>query len=529
MKHSRVLPLSTITLLLVTLGAPGKAHSQLADSTQTGTPNAGINKSFADEIGAGRGSIMTPGSSLFIIERDPFRAVRRGRQIFQRKFTREQGQGPRVNDTSTGDLTVTPALGAGMVDSGAGCPGRPRGWAGAGGDVATRPDSRDSPHLFGIGLREMLADEITADLRAIRASAAAQAAGSHAAVTLKLVSKGIDFGSITAVPDGTFNTSDVSGVDTDLRVKPFFAEGRTFSIREFLVGAFKDEMGLEAVDPDLLTASAGGHVTTPSGIVLDGATDKIKAPPVASEGSDGDGDGVTNEIPTSIVDFEEFYLLNYFSPATYEATETTAQGLRLFESLGCAQCHVQNLQINHDRRVADLATDYDTVRGIFNSMYSTATPLLMSMSDGSGFAPLKSPARNPFMVTNIFTDFKRHDLGPTFYERNYNGTTQKLFMTRALWGVGSTSPYGHDGRSINLREVILRHGGEAQAARDGFDHLSDPNKVRVQEFLNSLVLFPPDDTASTLDPGDPSAIGFPQKAHGSIKLTVLFNDPKDVE
>jgi len=69
--------------------------------------------------------------------------------------------------------------------------------------VATRPDSRDSPHLFGIGLREMLADEITADLRAIRASAAAQAAGSHAAVTLKLISKGIDFGSVTAMPDGT--------------------------------------------------------------------------------------------------------------------------------------------------------------------------------------------------------------------------------------------------------------------------------------------------------------------------------------
>ena len=195
MKYSRVLSLSTITLLLITLVAAGKAHSQLTDSTQTGTPNAGINKSFEDEIGAGRGSIMTPGSSLFIIERDPFRAVRRGRQIFQRKFTREQGQGPRVNETSTGDLTMTPALGAGMVDSCAGCHGRPRGSAGAGGDVATRPDSRDSPHLFGISLREMLADEITADLRAIRASAATQAAGSHAAVTLKLISKGIDFGS----------------------------------------------------------------------------------------------------------------------------------------------------------------------------------------------------------------------------------------------------------------------------------------------------------------------------------------------
>jgi CxxC motif-containing protein (DUF1111 family) len=36
-------------------------------------------------------------------------------------------------------------------------------------------------------------------------------------------------------------------------------------------------------------------------------------------------------------------------------------------------------------------------------------------------------------------------------------------MTEPLWGVGSTAPYGHDGRSINLREVILRHGGEALA------------------------------------------------------------------
>ena len=33
--------------------------------------------------------------------------------------------------------------------------------------MATRPDSRDAPHLFGLGLKEMLADEITADLRAL--------------------------------------------------------------------------------------------------------------------------------------------------------------------------------------------------------------------------------------------------------------------------------------------------------------------------------------------------------------------------
>lgn len=35
-------------------------------------------------------------------------------------------------------------------------------------------------------------------------------------------------------------------------------------------------------------------------------------------------------------------------------------------------------------------------------------------------------------------------------------------MTTPLWGVGSTPPYGQDARSINLKEVILRHGGEAE-------------------------------------------------------------------
>jgi CxxC motif-containing protein (DUF1111 family) len=64
------------------------------------------------------------------------------------------------------------------------------------------------------------------------------------------------------------------------------------------------------------------------------------------------------------------------------------------------------------------------------------------------------------LVKNIFTDLKRHDVGPNFYERNYDGTVRTEFMTTPLWGVGSTAPYGHDGRSVNLTEVILRHGGE---------------------------------------------------------------------
>lgn len=92
-------------------------------------------------------------ASLNVIAFDPFRAIRRGRQLFQRKFTRLDGQGTAVGDRF-GNIEVDLAVGAGLADSCAACHGRPRGAAGFGGDVVTRPDSRDAPHLFGLGIKD---------------------------------------------------------------------------------------------------------------------------------------------------------------------------------------------------------------------------------------------------------------------------------------------------------------------------------------------------------------------------------------
>src|SRR5215471_9316040 len=176
------------------------ALGQLIDKTRApNAANEGIHKSLVEEIGSGRGDLNTPGSSLFIINRDPFRAIRRGRQLFQRKFTRSEGQGPNVGD-GAGDVDSNIAIGAGLADSCASCHGRPRGSAGSGGDVVTRPDSRDAPHLFGLGLKEMLGDEITTDLRAIRTAAVAEAKSGNRLVTKDLTSKGIAYGSVTASP-----------------------------------------------------------------------------------------------------------------------------------------------------------------------------------------------------------------------------------------------------------------------------------------------------------------------------------------
>ncbi len=428
-----------------------------------------------------------------------------------------------------GDINTTIGIGAGLSDSCASCHGRPRGSAGGGGDVVTRPDSRDAPHLFGLGLKEMLADEMTAQLRRIQADAVRAARQKGRSVTRPLVAKGIDFGSITAAPSGALDTSGVQGVDADLRVRPFFAQGGTTSIREFVVGAFHAEMGLDAADPDLSVASAGGRVTTPAGMVLDGQLDRVEAPPVANPAHDPDGNVSGSEVPTALVDYMEFYLLNYFKPATYKQTLTTRRGLRTFNEIGCASCHVPDLLIDHDRRVADVETAYDEERGILNNLFATAAPLFNAIADGSGFPAVKKSRGGPFLVRNIFTDFKRHDLGPNFYERNWDGTVQKEFLTRPLWGIGTKAAFGHDGRSVNLAEVILRHGQEAESSRNAFAELEPGKQQAVLDLLRSLVLFPPDDTASNLDPGDRSAPLFPQAGHGSIKLTVLFNDPSDKE
>ncbi len=178
--------------------------------------------------------------------------------------------------------------------------------------------------------KEMLADEMTRSLRVARDQARAEARRTGAAVTRPLVAKGVSFGAITARPDGSFDESGIEGVDADLRIRPFFAHGGTISIREFVVGALRAEMGLEIADPDTAAASTGARIITPAGMLLDGRADRIEAPPVANPYRDINGNVSGGELPTAIVDYLEFYLLNYFKPATYKQTDATRRGLQTF-------------------------------------------------------------------------------------------------------------------------------------------------------------------------------------------------------
>jgi hypothetical protein len=312
-----------------------------------------------------------------------------------------------------------------------------------------------------------------------------------------------------------------------------------------LVGAFNAEMGLESPDIDLIAAQTG-PVVTPAGKLLDGTLDFIENSPAPSPIADPDGDGVVNEIPTSIVDFVEFYLLNYFKPGTGKPSQEATLGRILFTQIGCVNCHVPNLTIDSDRRIADVETVYNPMLGNpINNMFATATlfavpnPAIPAAgADPTGLLP----AGNAFVVRNFFADFKRHDLGLNFHERNYANFVAQVHpsvepppqagtgfttahITEPLWGVGDSPSYGHDGRSGNLDDIIRRHGGEAAAQSAAYAGLPLMGQNWIQAFLRTLVLFSPDDTASNLAGKNVADPLFPQVAHGAIALGALFTTP----
>jgi CxxC motif-containing protein (DUF1111 family) len=267
-------------------------------------------------------------------------------------------------------------------------------------------------------------------------------------------------------------------------------------------------------------------VVTPAGMTFDPDEDFPERPRACATFLDPDGDGVLNEVDPALVDYLEFFLLNSFPPARARQDKRTRKGFHVMERIGCTDCHVRHLRLERDRRALDVEVEHREDKTAFNQLFARVSDLTEKVKDGMS-PPLRQPRRESTLVKNIFTDFKRHDLGPAFHERNFDGTLQTEFMTEPLWGVGSTAPYGHDGRSVSLEQVILRHGGEAASARRRFEKLSSSQQRAVVEALSSLVLYPPDDTSSNLDRADPRVEGFPQEGHGSIDLAPLFTTPGD--
>jgi CxxC motif-containing protein (DUF1111 family) len=82
-----------------------------------------------------------------------------------------------------------------------------------------------------------------------------------------------------------------------------------------------------------------------------------------------------------------------------------------------------------------------------------------------------------------YTDLLLHEMGRGLRTGERDSRTE--FRTAALWGLGGTAPYLHDGSASTVEQAILRHGGEASEARRRFRALGAEDRQRLLRFVST--------------------------------------------
>jgi hypothetical protein len=388
-----------------------------------------------------------------------------GAQIFQLTFTPDVGFGGK--DLPTIARFHTGRRGGPDARKCASCHWR-GGPAGAGdgadnayldgdGDAQSSALERNPPSLVGAGWVETVAREMSEELQGYRDQALAFVKEKGYSVDVAMTAKGVDFGSISVHPDGTVDTSKVVGVDADLVVRPFGWKGSQATIRDAAEDALLIHHGMES---DYLVATAGPERIGASG------------------GLDPDGDGVTSEITEGQVTALVLFLAMAETPQEVppqqpELIPLLAEGIAMFQAIGCASCHVPALPVKSARFLLP-ARD-------------SASTLEVDLATEAAKPRLTPAAQTGTFEVRLYSDLKRHDMGPDLAEaRPDRGVPGQLFVTRPLWGVARSRPYLHDAHAPTLEDAILLHGGEAQASRDAYAAMTDPERAAIRVLLTSL-------------------------------------------
>lgn len=331
-------------------------------------------------------------------------------------------------------------------------------------------NERGTNHIFGAGLLELLAREMTAELQAERRSALRQAAKEGKDVRIKLTAKGVNFGHLTASPDGMVSMDELDGVDMDLVIRPFTQKGVMTSLRQFTINAMNQHAGMEA------TERFGARFT---------GTD------------DFDGDGVKNELSPG--DISALVAWQATLPAPIQkmpddkAWQAAAKtGEANFKSFGCNACHIESLPLSSlkfsDPGPFDVAGTLNTSQVKEPAVYDIglmdwAKKRLKRNNKGEYLVPLFGDLKRHTMTDKTIEVFGNELLPQRFVDRN-------IFMTAELWGVGSTAPYGHRNDITTLNEVILAHAGDARASRDAYAQATEEDRSSIIAFLKTLEIEP---------------------------------------
>ena len=393
-------------------------------------------------------------------------------------------------------------------------------------NIAVDPDNDGEPpfntrntiSVFGNGVLQRLAEEMTEELQAIRdqAKAAAEATPGET-VRRELSAKGIAFGAVSATSandEVAINVAQVEGVDPDLVVRVFGWKGSVTNVRSITRGPAIGGMGMQPEEilwkneenPDDLDPDGDG-------VQREFSVGDITAMTVYTAGQ---------EAPT---DATRLAALGYIAPLTSAQAAQVTVGREAFDAVGCGGCHTPELRLEDtifeeptargngnyfDAMLAEADPGYDPARPVrFDLLSDSQPPHVEAHPDGGA-------------IVSLYGDLKRHAMGrqleepagssnpspagggPLMHDGEPVRIAADVFLTPELWGVGNTGPWLHDARAGSLREAILLHGeddppaagepgrSEAQESRDAFAALSADDKTAVIAFLKNLLTFSPD-------------------------------------
>jgi CxxC motif-containing protein (DUF1111 family) len=267
---------------------------------------------------------------------------------------------------------------------------------------------RNTPALFGAGLIDSIPDDV------IR-----QAANDEA-------KRNVVKGQVALSSSG--------------KVGKFGWRGQTATLKQFVMGACANELGLQVpgqdqpIDPlDPMHKSPGLDLTQEQCDDLTAYVASLPAP--------------TQRIP--------------HNPKDEELVKT---GEHLFKMSGCAACHMERLgdvtRIYSDLLLHDMGQELaDPVPA---SIERTRGPNVARSFSGGYYAN----------GSDVFVDVPP--------------ATRRLWRTPPLWGVADSAPYLHDGRAATLEDAIMAHSGEATPARQYFGSLPAAHRGKILAFLKTL-------------------------------------------
>jgi cytochrome c551/c552 len=142
--------------------------------------------------------------------------------------------------------------------------------------------------------------------------------------------------------------------------------------------------------------------------------------------------------------------------AALATTPASRAGEEIFETIGCATCHVSAI---------------------------VTAPAGTSINGGAFTIPEALGNK----IIHPYSDFLLHDIGTgDGIVQNPPADTANKLRTVPLWGLRMHPRHMHDLKSLTLEDAIERHGGEAEQVRDHFRRLSPAEQQALFTFLNSL-------------------------------------------